>query len=137
MYRSFLFTEYLWLLFPPPPVSAQVGIDLRSKRLLDRAGMESLAEERDRERPMSWEGELSDQETSNYLQMDDSNGHAKLKTEPLNDDDIVAMEGIQSVAPSSPMCGITHSDDIQQQQQQQDEHQRQLQQQQSAVNSYF
>ena len=46
-------------------ISAQVGIDLRSKRLGGSA--EGLD---DRERPMSWEGELSDQETSQMDQMD-------------------------------------------------------------------
>lgn len=69
---------------------AQVGIDLRSKRT---GSVEAL----DRERPMSWEGELSDQEAS---QMEHETGRASspgqqvaltggrpLKTEPDAEDE--------------------------------------------------
>jgi len=73
---------------------AQVGIDLRNKRSngRDADGAECI----ERERPMSWEGELSDQE------IDD----VRLKTEPIPHDEDMSMEGIQSVGPSSPqpMC---------------------------------
>ena len=74
--------------------AAQVGIDLRNKRSngRDADGAECI----ERERPMSWEGELSDQE------IDD----VRLKTEPIPHDEDMSMEGIQSVGPSSPqpMC---------------------------------
>ena len=113
-------------------ISAQVGIDLRSKRLGGSA--EGLD---DRERPMSWEGELSDQETSQMDQMEagppPSNQQPPptppsstlltapveltLKSEPIQEEDESSnsviqpqqrlqeeqeMEGIQSNGPDSP-----------------------------------
>ena len=69
---------------PPPPAAkvelaclsfscpAQVGIDLRNKRV-------GSAEALDRERPMSWEGELSDQEVS---QMDQETNGAHHSADP-------------------------------------------------------
>lgn len=85
---------------------------MRSKRT---GSVEAL----DRERPMSWEGELSDQEAS---QMEHETGRASspgqqvaltggrpLKTEPDaedEEDDEHDMDGVQSVGPASPqpMC---------------------------------
>lgn len=81
--------------------AAQVGIDLRNKRSMDR---NEAVNEAERERPMSWEGELSDQEIT---QMDNVN--RRLKTEQANEDD-ACMEDIQSVGPSSPQPMCTNAD---------------------------